>query len=320
MTDLSSRLAPHLSGLMETKRNCGFNLSYMKRHLEEFDRYCLSKCPEEDSLTREMVEGWAFDTSTTSAQELDKRLRTMRHLGNYLHAMGIGSYVCETHVKIPKPRQPHIFTDTQLAEFFWACDNLSKTPVSPLRHLVVPILFRVIYCCGLRNSEVCNIGLKDIDLERGIITISASKRRKDRLVYLANDVLSLCKDYDAHMRVIVPGREFFFPSGKGNHLLNTSLCSLFDDIVARTSFAGMTSKKPTCHGLRHLFAVNSMRKCLAEGRDFDSAIHYLSRYMGHKGPQETLYYLHAVPNIAEVLREMGSALNDVIGGVCHVED
>jgi integrase len=304
---------------MDIKHVSGFDFGYMERHLEEFDRYCLLNWPGQTELTRELALGWATDTISESAQERDKRFRTMRHLGSYLRSVGIDAFVCQTHVRIPKPEQPQIFTDEQLAEFFSTCDNLPDTPFSPLRNLVAPVLFRVIYCCGLRNSEACNIRYSDIDLNSGIIKIMGSKRRKDRLVYLADDVAVLCSAYDKRMCSALFGREYFFLSGTGNHLVNSSACSLFDGILAMTSFAGHTSRKPTCHGLRHLFAINSMRKCLTEGHDFDSAIHYLSRYMGHKGPQETLYYLHAIPNIAGILREMGSGLNDVIGGVRHVQ-
>jgi integrase len=320
MMKLTSAFAPHLQGLMNLKRSSGFDLGYMKRHLEEFDRYCLMHFPETTELTRELAEGWASDTASISVQERNRRIRTMRHLGYYLRSLGIDAFVCQGRIKIPRPRQPHLFTDAQLAEFFSVCDTVPEICASPLRHLVLPVMFRVIYCCGLRNSEAGNIRCVDIDLTAGIVKILGSKMRKDRLVYLADDVTTLCTTYDLRMQAASPKREFFFPNGKGRHFTNTSVCRVFDNIVARTSFADKTSRKPTCHALRHLFAVNSMRRCLAEGRDFNSAVYYLSRYMGHKSPQETLYYLHAIPALAEIVRKMGSGLNDVIGGVRHVCD
>jgi integrase len=177
----------------------------------------------------------------------------------------------------------------------------------------------MIYCCGLRNSEACNLLRSDVDLARGTANIIRSKGLKDRIVYLATDMMYLCERYDHEANLLLPDREYFFISHYDKHLRNTTVCKIFDNIVAKTSFRGKTSKKPTCQGLRHLFAVNSMRKCLADGGDFGTSIFYLSRYLGHSSPEETLYYLHLTMDLAGGIREMASGFEDVIGGVWHVE-
>ena len=63
-----------------------------------------------------------------------------------------------------------------------------------------------------------------------------------------------------------------------------------------------------------------MRQCIANGDNFDSYIQYLCKYMGHKNPQETMYYLHMVVNIVPELRSNAKGFEDVIGGVLHVEE
>jgi len=154
----------------------------------------------------------------------------------------------------------------------------------------------------------------------GGVKIIGSKGHKDRIVYLAPDLLELCGKYDAAMEIPLPGREYFFPSQHHKHFINTSICRLFDELLAKASFYGKTSKKPTCHGLRHTFAVNSMRQCIANDENFDSYIQYLCKYMGHKNPQETMYYPHMAVNIIPELREKAKEFDDVIGGVAHVEE
>ena len=115
------------------------------------------------------------------------------------------------------------------------------------------------------------------------------------------------------------GREFFFPSSRISYYNNTSICKLFDSILNKTSFNGKTSKKPTCHGLRHTFAVNSMRKSITDGENFDM-IRYLSRYMGHSCPQNTMYYLHMVVNLVPEIRKMAKGYEDILNGVAYVEE
>jgi len=122
------------------------------------------------------------------------------------------------------------------------------------------------------------------------------------------------------MEALLPGREYFFPSQHQKHFINSSICKIFNQVLTQTSFCGKTSKKPTCHGLRHTFAVNSMRQCIARGDNFDGYIQYLSKYMGHKDPQETMYYLHMAVNIIPELRDKAKGFEEAIGGVLYAEE
>ena len=320
ITGLKSYFAPFLEEMMVIRRNSGFSLTYMDSHIMSFDAFCCEKYPNKYTLDIELTEAWVYNTESESRRELNRRIRTMRHLANHLSSLGISAYFCPIRIRILKSPEPHIFTDEQLAEFFDICDSFEPVVFPKYRHILLPVMFRVIYCCGLRNSEACNLKRGEVNLNNGTVRIIGSKGFKDRVVYLAPDLLKLCAKYDTAMEILLPEREYFFPSQHRKHFVNTSICKLFDEILAKASFYGKTSKKPTCHGLRHTFAVNSMRQCIAGGDNFDSYIQYLSKYMGHKNPQETMYYLHMAVNIIPVLREKAAGFEDVIGGVVYAEE
>jgi len=238
--------------------------------------FCWNHFPDKDSLDKELVEAWVYHTKSKSVQEIQKRFRTMMHLGNYMLPLGAEAYIAKNTLKSTKPKEPHIFIDAQLEEFFQLCDGYKVVKYPPYRHLVVPVLFRMIYCCGLRNSEACHLKCCNINLQDGTINIYESKGHKNRIVYMSEDLTELCRKYDSAMATMNSGREFFFPSSRVSYYNNTSICKLFDSILNKTSFNGKTSKKPTCHGLRHTFAVNSMRKSITDGENFDIMIRYLS--------------------------------------------
>ena len=122
------------------------------------------------------------------------------------------------------------------------------------------------------------------------------------------------------MESLFPKRDYFFLNNHREHLTGDRIYAYFNQILVKTSFYGKTSKKPTCHGLRHTFAVNSMRQCIANGDSFDIYIYYLSKYMGHKSLQDTMYYLHMVVNIIPELRGKAKGFEDVIGGVVYAEE
>jgi integrase len=318
--NLKSSFAPFLTEMMAIKRNSGFALTYMDAHVACFDSFCFENFPSKHELDKELAEAWIYNTASNSRRELNKRVRTMRHLANHLNALGITAYFCPIRIRILKSPSPHIFTDEQLSEFFEICDSFEPVAFPKYRHILLPVMFRVIYCCGLRNSEACNLKRSDVSLENGAVKVIGSKGFNDRVVYMSPDLLDLCKKYDGKMETMLPAREYFFPSQHHKHFVNTSICRIFDGILAKTSYCGKTSKKPTCHGLRHTFAVNSMRQCIASGDKFENHIQYLSKYMGHKNPQETMYYLHMVVNIIPELKAKAKGFEDIIGGVVYAEE
>ena len=53
------------------------------------------------------------------------------------------------------------------------------------------VLFRLIYCCGLRNNDTCTLKLADVDTDSGKLTIIHVKGNKDRIVYLAGWCMSV---------------------------------------------------------------------------------------------------------------------------------
>src|SRR5262249_34786833 len=63
-----------------------------------------------------------------------------------------------------------------------AAAAIPADPRSPLRHRVLPAIFRVLYGCGPRIGEVVSLRVGEVDLISGILVVREGKDRKDRLV------------------------------------------------------------------------------------------------------------------------------------------
>ena len=59
-------------------------------------------------------------------------------------------------------------------------------------HLALPVIFRILYGCGLRVSEVVGLRYKDVNLEDGILTIREAKTDRDRYISLSDSVKEAC--------------------------------------------------------------------------------------------------------------------------------
>ncbi len=51
---------------------------------------------------------------------------------------------------------------------------------------------------------------------------------------------------------------------------------------------------PTCHSLRHSFAINTLKRVKQTEKSPQDALPYLAAYMGHKKYQSTSVYLKSV--------------------------
>lgn len=276
-----SKFAPDIENMLTSLHNAGLQVIYINFFLADFDRFCIAVFPDISILTSEIAEKWIHNTTSKSKAHMSSRVRTMKHLGQYQQSLGKLAYVPDYVIKRVPAEEPHLFSDEQLAEFFEKVDTeINATKTFPYNNIVFPVMFRMIYSCGLRSSEACNLTVNDIDLAQGTLTIYRSKGFKDRMLFMSDDIWDLCLRFNTFYSRIIPNRSYFFqPSPIRCYYKSYEVGKVFDFLLRKTSFCDAPGKKFTPHGLRHLFAVQNIRKCVESGEDFANWIQYLCKYM-----------------------------------------
>jgi len=309
-----SVIRQYFPNMIQTLHNLGYSLSYLESNLEELDAFYDRSYPEQTTVTFESATGWIYIRKAGSKKQLRERILTVKYLSRHLISLGIDAYVPDIKVKEDSHRHPQLLNDLQLCQFFAGADGLNANKRSPNREYIAPVLFRMIYACGLRNSEACTIRKEDIDLQRGIIRVIHSKGDKDRNVFMDEMLTDLCSRFDIVYSSMLPEREYFFQISKNQlHPTRYNVDDWFDLILKKTGLDKEFSTKPTVHSMRHLFAVKSMKKCLEQGEDFGNWIKYLSKYMGHESTEETMHYLHMVEALIPEYQEKISSITEGIG-------
>ncbi len=83
-----------------------------------------------------------------------RRIAALREFGKFLSATTSETYIIPAGFAGTAPRYtPYIFTDNELRCLFQAADQLTLSRRSPRRHLILPVLLRLIYFCGLRLTR-----------------------------------------------------------------------------------------------------------------------------------------------------------------------
>src|SRR5207302_7721249 len=78
-----------------------------------------------------------------------KRITVTRQFSRFLLRLGYSAYVPDSTLaaRTPSTFMPRMLTDEELRKFFQAVDALEPTGHSPLRHLIMPEVFRLLYGC-----------------------------------------------------------------------------------------------------------------------------------------------------------------------------
>ena len=291
-----SLFAPYISGLVATKRAAGYAYESAEFHLHDFDRYAALH-PACRSLSRELVRGWAKAKDGKNPTVHRTRVSPIRELGKYMQSIGVAdAFVVPTpDIRTAQRYVPHFFSHQEITAFFGACDKLQPHGATQARHLVLPVFFRLLYCCGLRTCEARTLRVEQVDLEAGHIDIMRSKGCRSRRIPVPDDVLGLLRRYAARVSEVYPGRIYFFPTTRADCYSSTSVGDVFKRIWKAAGLGPGCGNRPRAYDFRHHFALSNLNRWIANGVEVNTMLPYLSRYMGHASLASTDYYLHLVP-------------------------
>jgi len=238
-------------------------------------------------------------------------------LGKFLNSIGIQAYVLPESFHGHVSRYlPHIFNEQELRSFFASVDRLVPYYQSVARHLVAPVLFRLIYCCGLRPYEGRLLQHSDVDLRTGRAFIRQSKGHKDRIVMIPPDLLETCRTYRTKVSRLFPASNIFFPNHSGNAYSASQLRYLFELCWSKAGIDVHGSPKPRVYDFRHTYCTYRLYQWMEDGRDITAWLPYLSAFLGHTDYASTAYYIHLVPGALQKmsgfdLNELGRLIPEV---------
>ena len=320
--EFHSLIGPSIDAFIKQKQASGFPYKSSARILHHLDIHALSKFPEEKTLTKEICVSWINLKPSEHPNGLLRRITPVRQLGKYMNGLGCDAYVIPGRIPNKQIKyEAHIYTYAELKAFFQAIDQCPNSPFSPTRMYVIPVIFRILYCCGLRSSEARLLKKEDVDLESGKITIRESKGWKARIVYMSSDLLEVCRKYNFLMESMLPGRCAFFPNKTGACYSNAMIDYWFHKFWDKLSEAKAVTGNPArVHDFRHGYAVHRLNQWVKEGQDVNALYPYLSEYMGHSKYADTDYYLSLVEDFYPEMEQRLSSLNDEILPEVHHEE
>lgn len=178
-------------------------------------------------------------------------------------------------------------------------EPLSKEEIRKLIHAAKSVqdklIIAMLYYTGLRASELTNLRLGDVDIEKGIVRVERGKGGKERLVRYSKEDLGMLIDLwlkkERQSYLNARDGDHFFVSRSGKKLGKNSILEIVHEAAKRAGIQEVKGKqadgkniyKVCTHVLRHTHATHANE----DGVKFED----IQRQMGHTKPSTTMIYV-----------------------------
>ncbi len=299
-----SPLRQELDRYLAIRRSLGFDLGTAARILRRFVEF--ADAQGVDYVSSDLFLRWQQSYGQAGRQTWAARFGVVRLFAQWLHGLDPAHEapprgLIPSHARRPRP---YIYSTDEVASIVATAAAL-PSPYG-LRGLTYSTLFGLIAVTGLRISEALALDVGDVDVEAGVLTIRRGKLGKARLIPLDPSVTKRLRAYVTERdRLLGRAPQALFVGGHGNRIT---------DCIARYNFAvvcqivGLRAvqrfnrhgRGPRIHDLRHSFAVQTMMHWYRTGRDAAAEMHKLTTYLGHSKPENTYWYIEAVPELLDL--------------------
>lgn len=251
-----------------------------KNDLKEFFNFAKIELEKIDTM---VIRGFISEQilKGNSKTTVSRKLSTIRSFFSYLYSEGIitinpARVISSLKIKRKLPK-------------FLTVDDVFKLVEAPTENKFTvqrdKALLELLYGCGIRVSEICNLNLEDVELKDGFIKVRG-KGNKERIVPTGQKAKEALKKYLAIKQILKIKNNFssdetpLFINNRGKRLSDRQVRR----IVLKYAKAIGILDKISPHTLRHTFASH----LLMEGAD----LRVIQELLGHSSLSTTQIYTH----------------------------
>ena len=286
------------------KRNLGyaFRTEYTFRM---FDNFTIENGATTVGLTKELAEKWAAKRANESDITRYKRVNEVINFSIYINNLGYQSYIPRQARYCQTTFIPYIFSNEKLKSFFAACERIEVYGNSTIKY-VLPVIFRVIYGCGLRANEALSLKCADVFIDKKYIIIREPKNGHDRMLPISKSLADICALYQKQKLSNHTMEDYFFTQKNMRKYAVNTLYRWFRIILWKAGISnGGWGIGPRVHDLRHSFSVHSLESMSRSGLDLYYSLPILSNYLGHKSLETTDKYVRLTSEMyPELMKEV----------------
>ena len=265
-------LRAHLEEDLNLRRKLGFKLRIAGRLLGQFVGFTAEN--RAAFITRKLALAWATQPAGCLPSGWASRLGVVRRFALYVSASDARTEVPPQellpHCYHRKP--PYLYSDREVRRLLQA---IGQVPAPKgLQAIGQATLLGLVAVTGLRVGEAIGLDRKDVDLDRGLLTVRQAKFNKSRGVPIHASTQRQLRAYARQRERICPhpSTPSFFVSERGTRLAASTVRHWFVIASRRIGLCQPTDHRgPRLHDLRHRFAYKTILNWYR--RDVDVEVH-----------------------------------------------
>ena len=286
------------------KRAAGLQYEQQAMLLRMFDNFCKDYEIQNSTITEELAVAWAKQRPNESEVYRHSRVSEMHRFSVFLSKQGYPSYLLLALPRKGERHTPYIFTQDEIRRIFMRLDTFEPTNRTT-RHLVFPVLIRVLYGCGLRISEALALTKTDLDIEHGILHIRHGKNDRERIVPMSDSLREIFRSYLQAAHAKTPRNMPLFFNKDRTAYTRAGITKAFRDVLWDVGIPWRGKYEgPRVHDLRHTFVCHNIRRWAENGIAIQHMLPILSKYIGHTSISATQWYLRLTPEAYPHIREI----------------
>src|SRR5208282_61457 len=220
-----------LDAFVEHKRNLGYQYNTQRDNLQRFSRFTLKYNIENKVLSKQLVIDWTSRRKNETAKYWAHRNSDLRKFAVYLQNLGHDVFIPPKCYKTGHDEYiPYIFTHEEIERLLHVVDSIKPHPLSN-KHASYPLLFRLLYCCGLRISEALKTKISDVDVDTGVLFIRESKFGKDRIVPMSAPIADMFTRYHALFNKNNAPGDYYFRNKNGTPLTHDRVYDVYRELL-----------------------------------------------------------------------------------------
>jgi site-specific recombinase XerD len=177
--------------------------------------------------------------------------------------------------KIPE-KLPLVLSKDEVKRLFDAIGNSKHS-----------LMIELMYSAGLRVSELLNLKVCDLEIDKGYGFVRAGKGGKDRLFILSEKLKGRINELVDNEKI--NSESCLFISNRNKKYSTRSI----QQIIKKARKRAKIEKKIHPHTLRHSFATHLIEN--------GYSVSEVQSLLGHKSPETTMVYVHmASPNMLKI--------------------
>jgi site-specific recombinase XerD len=293
-----SVLADGIARFVAHKRALGRRFRSEERELHLLDRFLHAQAVDRvEQITAHLLEQFLVSRPRHWPRSYNHLLGVVRRLLDWL----VGQELLPTSPLRATPRRataqrvPYLFDAALARRLLEVAGSLPDAAGAPLRGLTYRTIFALLYGLGLRVGEVARLQRNEVDCERAILLVRATKFGKSRLVPFGPQMAALLREYlhraGEHRGALPPEAPVFsFRQRRAVH--PGTISQTFHHLLPRLALAlPAGTAPPRVHDLRHAFAVGTLLRWYRAGIAPADRLLQLSTFLGHVNPTSTAVYL-----------------------------